>query len=71
MRKFGIEFGSGNYDQISLREFLGEMLEKHRDELQKMELLKKEKLRQSVYARHLLKFQGGSNVLRDYHTNRF
>ena len=71
LRSFGIKFGPGNYDQISLREILDEKLEKHRDELKKMELLKEEKLRQSVYARHLLKFQGGSNVLKDYNTNRF
>jgi hypothetical protein len=36
-----------------------------------MKLLKIDKLRQSIYARHLLKFQGGSNVLKDFHTNRF
>ena len=71
LRKFGIRFGSLNNDKISLRELLDEKLEKHRDELRKMEILKEEKLRQSIYARHLLRFQGGSNVLKDYLTNRF
>jgi hypothetical protein len=70
-RKFGIKFDSVNSDKISLREIFDEKLEKHKDELKKMKLLKKDKLRQSIYARHLLKFQGGSNVLKDFHTNRF
>ena len=35
------------------------------------EILKKEAERLRIYKKYLLKSQGGSNVLRDFHTNRF
>ena len=37
----------------------------------KRELLKKEAERRKVFEKHLLGFQGGSNILSDFNTNRF
>ena len=48
-------------------------LEIEKIEIQKKneELLKKEAERRKIYEKYLLRFQGGSNVLRDFHTNLF
>jgi len=34
-------------------------------------ILKEEAKRKKIYEKHLLKYQGGSNLLRDFYTNRF
>lgn len=69
LRKFGIKFGG-------LKEILSaeKLHQKIKDELEKQimdENLKEEAKRRRIYEKYLLKFQQGSRVLSDFHTNLF
>jgi len=51
------------------------IFQKFRERLEKEEIerkrLEEELSRRKIYAEHLLVYQRGSNILRDFHTNRF
>ena len=74
LRRFGI------FQMKKIREWLvsyefQQQLQKEikRKEAEKkaQEILKKEAERRRIFKKYLLKSQGGSSVLRDFHTNRF
>ena len=48
-----------------------EKFEKQLAEIKSKTILKEESERRRIYLQRLLAYQGGSNVLRDFHTNRF
>ena len=46
-------------------------LEKQREKANNEKISKDEAMRRIIYAENLLRFQGGSNILKDFVTNRF
>jgi hypothetical protein len=46
-------------------------LEKRKFEIETAERLKEEEARRKIYKQHLLPYERGSSVLRDFQTNRF
>ncbi len=46
-------------------------LEKQREKANNEKISQDEAMRRRIYADNLLKFQGGSNILKDFLTNRF
>ena len=68
LRRFGM--GLGLLNAYKLQEKLRIEFDKQRQEKAKNEqILNAERIK--IYERYLLKFQGATSVLRDFHTNRF
>jgi len=70
LRKFSM-FGLNEMRKIKDIIKADEMHQKIQIEKERQEIERKNAERQKIYEKHLLKFQGGSNVLRDFNTNRF
>jgi hypothetical protein len=68
LRRFGM--GLGLLNAYKLQEILRIESDKKRQEKAKNEKILNAERRQ-IYERYLLKFQGATSVLRDFHTNRF
>jgi hypothetical protein len=58
-------------EEKQLRKKLQETIEREQREKKIEEMLRKEAERRKIYEIHLLPYQKGSNVLRNFHTNRF
>jgi hypothetical protein len=70
LRRFGF---SDKSLQKAFKDFkrLEEEIERREKAKKNKAMLDEEAIRQKIYEQHLLKFQRGSNVLRDFYTNRF
>ena len=70
LRRFGF---SDKRIQKAFKDFkrLQEEIERREQEKKNKAMLDEEARRQKIFEQHLLKFQRGSNVLRDFYTNRF
>ena len=66
LRTFAIPFNLLDDYKNKLRQKLDKELEK-----QRMKIKNETALRNWIYEINLLKFQGSTNVLKDFHTNRF
>jgi len=66
LRTFAIPFNLLDDYKYKLRQKLDKELEK-----QRMKVKNDLALRSWIYETNLLRFQGSTNVLRDFHTNRF
>ena len=58
-------------EEKQLRKKLQENIEREQRERKEEEMLRKEDERRKIYEKHLLPYQKGSNVLRNFHTNLF
>ncbi len=73
LRKFGIKFGE--LEQIQFAETLEQNINLELENLEQIMRMEKKLLeeagRRRIYEKYLLKYQQGSSVLKDFHTNRF
>jgi hypothetical protein len=74
LRQFRISFNK-NAKKGNLKNGLSQRkedeLEKQREETNNEKILQEEAMRRRIYVANLLRFQGGSNILKDFLTNRF
>ena len=72
-KKFAIGFEKKlkKDEENKMRQKIQEKIERKKVERKKLEILKKEDERRKIYEKYLLPFQGGSNILKDFITNRF
>jgi len=69
LRGFGVDFNL--LDVYEMRQKLKKLLLKHELERKNKEISDENAKRRRIYEKYLLEYQGGSNFLRDFHTNRF
>ena len=69
LRGFGVDFIS--LDIYEMRQKLKNLLLKHELERKNKEICEENAKRRQIYEKYLLGYQGGSNILRDFNTNRF
>ena len=60
-----------NVNEDDLRQKVDAELEKQRERINSEKFLQGEAMRRRIYVTNLLKFQGGSSILKDFLTNRF
>jgi len=74
LRKFGLS-NNREVDKLTkayeIQLKLEEKMEKQILAIEMKKKLKAEEKRRKIYEKHLLTYQGGSNFLKDFHTNRF
>jgi hypothetical protein len=69
LRGFGV--GLHLLDIYEMRQKIEKVLLKHELERKNKEISKENAKRRRIYEKYLLGMQGGSNILRDFNTNRF
>jgi len=69
LRGFGFDFNL--LDIYEMRQKLKRLLLKHELERKNKEISEENAKRSRIYVKYLLGYQGGSNILRDFNTNRF